>query len=279
MNTQKDNYREFVEQFLRDLYMDDNITGFNEVTTGYNYYLFAKTIMMNAGFILRKWRSNSKELVRKINAYEEKHFNTELIVESVTKVLGVHWKIDSDMLFFDLSGVINDAIKAEVLSKRMVLKVVSSIFDPLGTPSPAVIILKIHFEEVCLMKIDWDIPLPVEFIVKWKHSLKLLAGLEPVYIMRNYLHGYQLTQSSKVELHGFCDASQKAAAAVVYFRAVLTDRILCSLVAAKTKVAPIEKKTLTIPKLELMSCLLLSRLLKSVIASLRDVYEISQVLC
>ena len=129
------------------------------------------------------------------------------------------------------------------------------------------------------MKIDWHIPLPVEFIVKWKHSLKLLAGLEPVYIMRNYLHGYQFTQSSKVELHGFCDASQKAAAAVVYLRAVLTDRILCSLVAAKTKVAPIEKKTLTIPKLELMSCLLLSRLLKSVIASLRDVYKISQVLC
>ena len=100
MDTQKGNYREFVEQFLRDLYMDGNITGCNEVTTGYNYYLFTKTIMMNAGFILRKWRSNSKELVRKINAYEEKHFNTELIVESVTKVLGVHWKIDSDMLFF-----------------------------------------------------------------------------------------------------------------------------------------------------------------------------------
>ena len=53
-----------------------------------------------------------------------------------------------------------------------------------------------------------------------------------------------------MELHGFCDASEQAYAAVIYLRMMgLDGKIQVSLVTSKTKVAPI--KRLTIPHLEL----------------------------
>ena len=71
----------------------------------------------------------------------------------------------------------------------------------------------------------------------------------------------------------------KACGAVVYLRAVLPDDVLCNIVAAKTKVAPISMKTLTVPRLELKGCLLLSKLFKSILQSLYMVYTISELFC
>ncbi len=72
------------------------------------------------------------------------------------------------------------------------------------------------------------------------------------------------------EDHRFCDASEDAYAAVVYFR--LTDskgRVHISLVIAKTRVAPI--KRLMIPRLELCGAQLLAHLLLHV----KDLFNLS----
>ena len=66
-----------------------------------------------------------------------------------------------------------------------------------------------------------------------------------------------------MELHGFCDASESAYAAVVYAR--MTDargNIHVSLIMSRTKVAPI--KRLTIPRLELCGAHMLANLLTHV---------------
>ena len=66
-----------------------------------------------------------------------------------------------------------------------------------------------------------------------------------------------------LQLHGFCDSSQVALAAVVYLRTVYVDTsVSTSMVIAKSRVAPM--KTQTIPKLESCSAVLLSKLLTTV---------------
>ena len=81
-----------------------------------------------------------------------------------------------------------------------------------------------------------------------------------------------LTASSKsLRIVGFCDASLKAYAAVVY---VLSDES-CMLLASKTRVAPLKNQT--IPRLELLGALLLARLVTSVRESLRDF--VNEVVC
>lgn len=62
-----------------------------------------------------------------------------------------------------------------------------------------------------------------------------------------------------MELHGFCDASEKAYAAAVYTK--VGGRV--TLLAAKSKVNPIKNRK-TIPKLELCAAHLLAKLLAMV---------------
>ena len=62
----------------------------------------------------------------------------------------------------------------------------------------------------------------------------------------------------RFELHGFCDASSKAFLAVVYVRLLQDDNAIVTLLASKTKFAPV--KTLTIPRLELCTAVLLCKL-------------------
>ena len=110
-------------------------------------------------------------------------------------------------------------------------------------------------------------------------GIKFYSLLKFITLPRHYLLDYNLSDVVELELHGVSEASLKAAAAVVYRRAVLPKGLVfTSLVAAKTKIAPCNNK-LTIPKLELIGCLILSKLVKSIKDSLENVYVISDLFC
>ena len=61
---------EFVERFLRDMYVDDCFQGVHSIEDGVNYYENSKYLMESAGFKLRKWRTNSDALQNLINSKE-----------------------------------------------------------------------------------------------------------------------------------------------------------------------------------------------------------------
>ena len=65
-----------------------------------------------------------------------------------------------------------------------------------------------------------------------------------------------------VELHGFSNSSMSAYCSLIYIRAQTTCQTFVHLVSGKTKVAPISK--CTIPRLELLGCVLLCKLMLSV---------------
>ena len=76
---------------------------------------------------------------------------------------------------------------------------------------------------------------------------------------------------------GFCDASLKAYAAVVYLCMQSETGFYLRFLCAKTRIAPI--KRLTIPRLELLSALLLSQLVVSVQQALEGEIEIVDTTC
>ena len=67
-----------------------------------------------------------------------------------------------------------------------------------------------------------------------------------------------------IQIHGFTNSSLEAYAAVVYLR--VKNKIGISLMTSKSKVVPMKKRS--VPRLELLTCVLLAKLMKEVISSL-----------
>ncbi|XP_029158966.1 uncharacterized protein LOC114931163 [Nylanderia fulva] len=102
--------------------------------------------------------------------------------------------------------------------------------------------------------LDWDQPLEETDAAAWQQLQEGLPQLERVRVSRGLR-----TVSDLTKIHGFVDASERAYAAVIYLRS-LDDhgRVSTSLIASKTKVAPI--KQVSLPRLELCAATLLTRL-------------------
>ena len=142
------------------------------------------------------------------------------------------------------------------------------MFDVLGWFSPTVIKAKILLQKLWVHKIDWDDIVPRDVLEIWRRWRSELQSLSNKCLPRCYFP--KGVQKFSTQLHGFCDASEHAYAAVAYIRMTDTeDAVHTSLVISKTRVAPL--KSLTIPRLELCGAELLSQ----VLSHTREVLDIS----
>lgn len=150
-------------------------------------------------------------------------------------------------------NVINEDL---VPSKRECLQVLMSIFDPLGFLSCHTIGLKILLQEVWRSGIGWDDPLPESLYIKWSQWKSTIPLITDIEIPRCY--SLILSDSENIQLHTFVDAGEYAYCAVSYLVVQLGDRVTVTLVASKSKVAPL--KPLSIPRMELQAALIGVRL-------------------
>ena len=158
------------------------------------------------------------------------------------------------------------------------MKVTATHFDPLGLMAPVIIFFKLLLQEIHKLKGGWDKVIEGELYEQWKDILEHVKCVPVIRIPRNYLAGGgELSDVTNVQLHGFSDASGKAHGCVVYLRVTFrSGEVISRFVAAKSRVNPI--KETSIPRLELMACVLLSKLLKVIKESLVD-YVIDEVYC
>ena len=54
-----ENTEKFLLPFLRDLYVDDTATSFNDLTKATEFYHLTKSILPSGGFNLQKWETNN----------------------------------------------------------------------------------------------------------------------------------------------------------------------------------------------------------------------------
>ena len=141
------------------------------------------------------------------------------------------------------------------------MSVVSRFYDPLGLVTPVTTRFKIFTQELCEAGVDWDQLLTGDTLQRWKSLASELQEGHTVVVPR-FMCSHNVAEVNSYELWGFCDASVSAYAAVIY---LVTDTSMgksLTLITSKARVAPTQAQT--IPRLELLSALLLARLIAAV---------------
>lgn len=159
-----------------------------------------------------------------------------------------------------------------VPTKREVLKIVMSLFDPLGFASFFLVHGKVLIQEIWASGSHWDQPIKDEICERWHRWTEMFDQLVKLRIPRSYFSSAIPTEFNNLQIHIFVDASEAAYSCVGYFRLDSESGIQVSLIGAKTKVAPL--KTLSIPRLELKAAVLGARFMESIQAN--HTFHVSQ---
>ncbi|XP_048482282.1 uncharacterized protein LOC119693509 [Plutella xylostella] len=241
-----------------DFFVDDLISGRDNVEEALHAAITITEILQRAGFILKKWSSNSEELLNQLRPQQiNSETNIDIKTEGTIKALGLTWNRIKDVLTYQLHLL----PPPETITKRKILAEAHRLFDPLGFLAPAIIPVKIVMQKLWRDGVSWDEEVEPERKREW---LMIRESLE--YVKEVEIERWQHTCEAVAEnttVHGFCDASNKAYAAVAYMRVETAEgNYETSIIAAKSRVAPV--KPVSLPRLELCGAVLLSRLLKQV---------------
>mgnify|MGYP000353277823 CR=1 FL=1 len=183
--------------------------------------------------------------------------NTTFCSDQLLGDLGVRG-VDTTLSLTTMERENSKKASSLVLTRRGLLSVVCSLYDPLGFVAPVVLPAKVILQDLCRKRLEWDDPIPDDERNRWLSWLEDLQRLEQLSVDR-CLKPPSFGKVVSVQLHHFSDASQQGYGAVSYLRFLDDkDAIHCSFVMGKARTAPL--KTVTIPRLELSAAVVASRL-------------------
>ncbi|XP_018371197.1 PREDICTED: uncharacterized protein LOC108766413, partial [Trachymyrmex cornetzi] len=210
-------------------------------------------LLKAGGFNLRKWRSNNKEILSSVRQYDENEFLV-LNKHEIIKTLGLRWNAEHDYLQYEMK-----VGGEQIVTKRQLLSLISKIYDPLGLIGPILVIAKQLMQRVWKEQLDWDEELPDHLHKEWLRYHSAINSAQTLVVPRNVNPG---NVSMDIEVHIFCDASEKAYGACAYAcHQGREGSIAVQLMCSKSRVAPL--KSITLPRLELNAAHLAAKLFDS----------------
>ena len=238
-----------------NFYVDDCVKSVPDENQAISLVQNLKKICATGGFKLTKWTSNSRSVLASLpveeKAKEVKNIDLEKDKLPVERALGMRWDVESDTFFFDITP------KQQPVSRRGILSVLNSVYDPLGFFSLVMLTGKLIQQELCKINCGWDGEIPPALASKWSEWQKDLHGISDFRIERCYKPvDFDVTDT---QLHHFCDASESGYGTVSYIRFTSESKPPhIMLVMGKARVAPL--KVVTIPRMELTAAVLAARI-------------------
>ena len=239
-----------VNAVLENFYVDDCLLSAANDQDATKLVTQVTELLARGGFRLTKWVSNSRGVINKIPTCERAKTvsldpHDELPME---RALGVHWDTDKDMFGIHVKT------REPLVTKRGLLSIMSSTYDPLGMVCPVVLQAKKLFQSECRRGAAWDDALSDDTYQLWIKWLEELPHLLEFKVDRCIIPQVR-SEVCRTEVHTFCDASQEAYGCVSYLRTVSRDgSIHTAFLMAKSRLAPL--KTVTVPRLELMGAVM-----------------------
>ena len=230
-----DRHREefpIVNVLEKAMYVDDVIIAVNSKAEIENLHEQTTALFAKCSMGVHKWRCSEVETDQALAGND---------TPTTVKVLGTKWDVHADTL-----GVRFEIIASESVTKRIVLRQIGSLYDPLGIAGPVVCAFKMLMQQLTIDQLGWYAPIKEETNLFRKLQGKL-SLTEQICIPRCIG-----INAKDCVLATFCDASTKAYGAVVYALNLKTmDRVL---VASRSRLNPV--KQMTVPRAELMSAVI-----------------------
>ncbi|XP_069104772.1 uncharacterized protein [Argopecten irradians] len=243
------NMKEFVEQ---DFYVGDGLMSLPSAPEAIDLMKRTQQALATAGIRLHKVASNCTQVLKSFPQEDLAKDLKDLEIDTdslpVQHSLGLSWDLESDSFLFRISP------DDKPYTRRGVLSVTNSLFDPLGFIAPVAIGGKILLRSMTTGMFDWDETLPSKFYNEWERWRDSLHDLQDLRIPRQYTSS-SFKECENISVHVFSDASEKAIASVGYLLTACEDGTQeLGFILGKTKVAPLH--TTTIPRLELCAAVL-----------------------
>ncbi|GFV27956.1 integrase catalytic domain-containing protein [Trichonephila clavipes] len=220
-----DKYPLAAEVIMSDVYMDDLLTGADDLESGRKLQVQLVSMLKGAGMELHKW-SASNPLLLPDSMCQVKDLSYSSSTE--TKTLGLLWKPHPDSFSFKISPMTSNCDNL-IVTKKSVISTIAKIFDPLGLIGPVITRAKILLQSLWQLKLDMNDPLPSNLVSYWKSFIDALESIHCLDIPRYCLQD----KSIRTELHGFSDSSEKAYGAALYLRCI-TNLLLLSKLLKRT---------------------------------------------
>ena len=241
---------------MSGLYVDDAVSTMDTMADSVTQARQLKEMLTYGSFFTQKWVANDPAIIDQA-AISPDQRNPNRIV----KILGIQWDTQVDKLTFDFVAQVPEVPK--VLTKRVLLSIASSLWDPLGYLSPFTLTAKLLFQRTWLEKPD----------VKWNDVItgyiadefKVWAAQIPKLKNLTFPRLTKMPSASHVTLALFADASLNAYGAVAYLLSWKAGKVVKSnLLMSKTKLAPVkfnkDDEKLSIARLELLATVIAVKL-------------------
>nr|XP_027196402.1 uncharacterized protein LOC113790898 [Dermatophagoides pteronyssinus] len=190
-------FPEIVSGIQSSLYVDDLVSSVNTIQEAIDFHEVSTNIFKEASMVLRKWQCSDPQL--------DKQWSDGL---GESKVLGIIWnKVDDNIQI-----VIPSIDLSADITKRYLLGIIGSVYDPMGLILPTVLRLKFFISDLWTRKIDWDDVLTPKLHGNAVTILNEIKELKNIKLSRKLFN----SPSSNYDLIIFCDASNIAIGVAVY---------------------------------------------------------------
>ena len=269
------NYPKVADMIINNTYVDDILYSTDTKTEAYDLIRNAEKVLSSGNFKIKHWivsgintavsnvnlySSDKEKILRLIWNLKEDDFTYKVRVNFSGKQRKVH--LGPDLTRGDIVAKLPD-----VLTKRMILSQVASIYDPLGLITPFTLKSKILMRKLVTQSSNstlgdevkcrgWDDRLSNDERETWKSFFLELYDLETIFFKRCLRPASAIGNPILVV---FSDGSTQAYGTCAYIRWKLgSGNYEANLITAKDTIAP--SRQLTVPRLDLCGAVLACRL-------------------
>ena len=139
-------------------------------------------LLKEGGFKLAKFVSTDRDVLKYIPNEDRSASLTDIDLDKhelpQERALGVKWNLNEDVFTFNID------LMNKPLTRRGVIGVISSIYDPLGFVSPVVVYRKTILGELTKLHLEWDDSIPSQLQENWHQWLSTLPEISKMKIPR-----------------------------------------------------------------------------------------------